>query len=152
MTKMEVKVILKNMSNDEHLTLPRYEPPGSAGVDLRACLDREIVLPPGQSAKVPTGWAVQLPDSQVVALVFARSGLAAKHQIALTNGVGVIDSDYRGEIQVLITNSGSEPFAIRHGERIAQIVFLPVMRAEFKVAVDLDDTLRGEGGFGSTGS
>jgi dUTP pyrophosphatase len=148
---MEVKVILKNMSNDEHLTLPRYETPGSAGVDLRACLDREIVIQPGQSARVPTGWAVQLPDSQVVALVFARSGLAAKYQIALTNGVGVIDSDYRGEIQVLVTNNGSEPFAIRHGERIAQLVFLPVMRAEFTMAVDLDDTLRGEGGFGSTG-
>jgi len=146
-----IKVKLKNMSGDELLSLPRYETPGSAGVDLRACLDREIAILPGQSARVPTGWAVQLPDSQVVALVFARSGLAAKHKIALTNGVGVIDSDYRGEIQVLITNSGSEPFAIRHGERIAQMVFLPVRKAEFEVAVDLDDTLRGEGGFGSTG-
>ncbi|HWQ89830.1 MAG TPA: dUTP diphosphatase [Desulfitobacteriaceae bacterium] len=148
---MEFKVKLKNVSGDELLSLPQYETPGAAGVDLRACLEREIVLSPGQSAKVPTGWAVQLPDSRVVALVFARSGLAAKYQVALTNGVGVIDSDYRGEIQVLITNSGSEPFTIRHGERIAQMVFLPVLRAEFAVAADLEDTLRGEGGFGSTG-
>jgi dUTP pyrophosphatase len=147
----KIKVILKNLSGNESLSLPRYETPGSAGVDLRACLDQEIVLFPGKTIKVPTGWAVQLPDSQAVALVFARSGLAARYQVALTNGVGVIDSDYRGEIQVLLSNNGAEPFVINHGDRIAQMVFLPVRRAEFEVSEVLDDTLRGEGGFGSTG-
>ncbi|HWQ73133.1 MAG TPA: dUTP diphosphatase [Desulfitobacteriaceae bacterium] len=147
----KIKIKLKNISGTDQITIPKYETPGSAGIDLRANLEREIVVPPGNTVKVPTGWAMQLPDPKVVALLFARSGLAAKHGVALTNGVGVIDSDYRGEIQVLISNNGQEPFTIRHGDRIAQMLFLPVMTAEFEVVEKIDETLRGEGGFGSTG-
>jgi deoxyuridine 5''-triphosphate nucleotidohydrolase (EC 3.6.1.23) len=147
----KIKVKLKNISGTDQISVPRYETPGSAGIDLRANLEHEIVVLPGNTVKVPTGWAMQLPDTKVVALVFARSGLAAKYGVALTNGVGVIDSDYRGEIQVLISNNGQEPFTIQHGDRIAQMLFLPVMAAEFEVVEKIDDTLRGEGGFGSTG-
>ena len=118
---------------------------------MRASLEQEIVLLAGETVKVPTGWAIQLPDSQVVALVFARSGLAANYGVALANGVGVIDSDYRGEIQILISNNSSEPYIIHHGDRIAQLLFMPVMRAEFEIVEDLEETLRGKGGFGSTG-
>lgn len=146
-----IKVKLKNIAGDKFLDVPNYETPGSAGVDLRASLLRDIVLQPSETVKVSTGWAIQLPDSQAVGLVFARSGLAANFGVALANGVGVIDSDYRGEIQVLISNNGPEPYIIHHGDRIAQMVFLPVMRAEFEVVEDLVDTLRGKGGFGSTG-
>ncbi|MDD2234552.1 MAG: dUTP diphosphatase [Desulfitobacteriaceae bacterium] len=147
----KIKVKLKNISGTDQITVPRYETPGSAGIDLRANLEREIVVLPGNTAKVPTGWAMQLPDSKAVALLFARSGLAAQYGVALTNGVGVIDSDYRGEIQVLVSNNGQEAFTIRHGDRIAQMLFLPVLTAEFEVAEKIDDTQRGEGGFGSTG-
>ncbi|MHB8127121.1 MAG: dUTP diphosphatase [Desulfitobacteriaceae bacterium] len=147
----QIKVKLKSITGDKLIAVPNYETPGSAGVDLRASLKREIVLQPGETVKVPTGWAMQLPDSQVVALVFARSGLAAKYGVALANGVGVIDSDYRGEIQILMSNNGPEPFTIHHGDRIAQMLFQPIMRAEFEVVEDIDDTLRGKGGFGSTG-
>jgi dUTP pyrophosphatase len=147
----KIKVKLKNISGTDQITVPKYETPGSAGIDLRANLEHEIVVLPGNTVKVPTGWAMQLPDSRVVALLFARSGLAAKYGVALTNGVGVIDSDYRGEICILVSNSGQEPFTIRHGDRIAQMLFLPVLAAEFEVVEKIDDTLRGEGGFGSTG-
>ncbi len=146
-----IKVKLKNVSGDELREVPKYETPGAAGVDLRACLAQEIILQPSETVKIPTGWAMQLPDSQVVALVFARSGLAANYGVALANGVGVIDSDYRGEIQILMSNTGPEPFTIHHGDRIAQLLFMPVMRAEFEVVEDLVETLRGKGGFGSTG-
>lgn len=147
----KIKIKLKNISGTDQISIPKYETLGSAGIDLRANLEHEIIVPPGNTVKVPTGWAMQLPDPKVVALLFARSGLAAKHGVALTNGVGVIDSDYRGEIQVLISNNGQEPFTIRHGDRIAQMLFLPVMTAEFEVVEKIDETLRGEGGFGSTG-
>ncbi len=146
-----IKVKMKNISGDKLNVVPKYETLGSAGVDLRASLEQEIVLLAGETVKVPTGWAIQLPDSQVVALVFARSGLAANYGVALANGVGVIDSDYRGEIQILISNNSSEPYIIHHGDRIAQLLFMPVMRAEFEIVEDLEETLRGKGGFGSTG-
>ena len=146
-----IKVKMKNVSGDKFGAVPEYETPGSAGVDLRASLERKIVLQAGETVKVPTGWVIKLPDSQVVALVFARSGLAANYGVALANGVGVIDSDYRGEIQILISNNGPEPFIIHHGDRIAQMLFMPIIRAEFEIVEDLEETLRGEGGFGSTG-
>lgn len=148
---MDVHVNVK-MVRDGAL-MPRYETPGSAGVDLHACLgaDEEIMLTPGQVAKVPTGLALELPDSGMVALVMARSGLAAKHRLDLANGVGVIDSDYRGELQVLVRNLGELPFKIQHGDRIAQMLFMPVIQARLQRTGELSETERGSGGFGSTG-
>ncbi len=130
---------------------PHYATAGAAAVDLKACLEHSMLLKAKGQVKVPTGIAIQLPGPHVVALVFARSGLAAKHGINLTNGVGVIDSDYRGEVQVLLTNHGEEDFTINHGDRIAQMAFLPVFAARFVQMDELEDTERGAGGFGSTG-
>lgn len=131
--------------------LPRYATPGAAGMDLSACLMEEsVVLAPGQRALVPTGIAVAVPP-QHVGLLFARSGLAVKQGIALSNGVGVIDSDYRGEVKVGLINLGSETVTIGHGERIAQLVILPVALVQPAEVEELTDTERGAGGFGSTG-
>ncbi len=130
---------------------PVYATHGSAGADLCACIQEDIVIKPGERAKVPTGIALEIPMPGIVGLVFARSGLADKKGLALSNGVGVIDSDYRGEIKVLVTNLGQEEITIKNEERIAQIVFVPVLKAVFTETMELDDTLRGEGGFGSTG-
>ena len=133
------------------LVLPKYATAASAGVDLCAELKEQLIINPGDNVKIPTGLAIELPDRQVVALVFARSGLASRHGIGLTNGVGVIDSDYRGEIQVLMYNSGPQPVIINSGDRIAQMVFMPVLHAQFEEVTELQDTERGTGGFGSTG-
>ncbi|UFJ42179.1 dUTP diphosphatase [Brevibacillus humidisoli] len=135
------------------LPLPRYATPGSAGLDLAACIDQEIVIEPGQRAKVPTGLAFQMPDAGVVGLVFPRSGNAWKYGVSLTNCVGVIDSDYTGEIQVILQNLDSEqPFVVKRGDRIAQLVFVPVFQAQLTVVDELTETKRGAGGFGSTGT
>ncbi|MFO2550592.1 dUTP diphosphatase [Alicyclobacillus cycloheptanicus] len=131
--------------------LPRYASEGAAGMDLHACTDKPIVLEPGARVRVPTGIAIQLPHPNVVALVYARSGLAWRHGIGLPNGVGVIDSDYTGEIQVLLTNFGTAPFTIQPGDRIAQIVFAPIHLAQLVQVDTLRPTARGSGGFGSTG-
>ena len=131
--------------------LPRYATAGAAGMDLSACLPEEpVTLEPGQRALIPTGVAMALPPLHV-GLVFARSGLAVKRGITLSNGVGVIDSDYRGEIRVGLINLGSESVTISHGERIAQLAVLPVVQASLAEAEELDETERGGGGFGSTG-
>ena len=131
--------------------LPHYATPQSAGADLCADIDEAILLQPGQRCSVPTGWALELPGPETVALVFARSGLAVRQGLCLTNGVGVIDADFRGEICVLLSNHGHEDICIEPGQRIAQIVFLPIRRASFEVVEDLTETERGSGGFGSTG-
>jgi dUTP pyrophosphatase len=131
--------------------IPAYATPGSAGVDLCAYITENIIIKPGERIKVPTGLAIELPDPKVVALVCPRSGLASRHGISLTNAVGVIDSDYRGEIQILMINHGKEPFTIKHGDRIAQMLFVPVYIAAFAETGELTDTERGCGGFGSTG-
>lgn len=131
--------------------LPAYETPGAAGMDLTAALDEPLELLPGQRVQVPTGIAIALPGPHLVALVFARSGLAARFGIQLANGVGVVDSDYRGEIKVALQNSGDEPFLIRDGDRIAQLVVMPVAAVTWKEVSELPPTERGEGGFGSTG-
>lgn len=133
------------------LALPTYATPASAGVDLCAELQEPLMVNPGENVKIPTGLAIELPSSQVAAFVFARSGLASRHGMALTNGVGVIDSDYRGEIHVLMSNFGPESVIINPGDRIAQMVFLPVFRALFEEVEELRETMRGSGGFGSTG-
>ncbi|KLU63453.1 deoxyuridine 5'-triphosphate nucleotidohydrolase [Peptococcaceae bacterium CEB3] len=131
--------------------LPAYATPGAAGVDLRACLAMDVVIKPGEIARIPTGLAFELPDAGTVALLCARSGLASEYGITLANGVGVLDSDYRGEVQVALINLGREPFTVRSGDRIAQVLFLSLTRVDFELAEDLSVTARGEGGFGSTG-
>ncbi len=131
--------------------MPEYATAGSAGMDLRACIEEPAVILPGQRLLVPTGIAVQLPGPFVGAFVFARSGLAAKHGIQLANGVGVVDSDYTGEVKCPLLNAGAEPFEIRPGDRIAQMVFLPVFLADLILVDELEPTERGEGGFGHTG-
>ncbi|SHN71690.1 dUTP diphosphatase [Desulfitobacterium chlororespirans] len=146
-----IKVKIAYVRKDKAPKLPQYATSGAAGVDLQAALDQELIIEPGQIVKIPTGLAIELPHAGVGAFVFARSGLASKYGLALANGVGVIDSDYRGEILVAVINQGSEPFVVKDGDRIAQMVFLPVFIGEFCLADQLDETGRGCGGFGSTG-
>ncbi len=143
-----IRVKIKRLSS---LALPAYATEASAGVDLRADLKEPMTVNPGENVKVPTGLAIELPNQYVVALVFARSGLANRYGIGLTNGVGVIDSDYRGEIQVLMQNLGTQAVSINPGDRIAQMVFMPVFQALFEEVSELQETPRGSGGFGSTG-
>lgn len=134
----------------EGATAPEYATDRSAGMDLRAYLDSDIVLAPGARGRVPTGVRVAIPTGYE-GQVRGRSGLADRHGIGLVNGPGTIDADYRGEIQVILINWGSQDFTIRHGERIAQLVIAPVARVSLQQVADLDDTQRGEGGFGHTG-
>lgn len=133
---------------------PEYATKGSAAVDLRAALDegQELLLAPGERALIPTGIAIAPESEGVVAIVAGRSGLGVRHGVSLSNGIGVIDSDYRGEIQVGLINRGNEPFRICRGDRIAQMFFLPVLHADFLLAEALDETERGAGGFGHTGT
>ena len=135
----------------DNAIIPTRGTTGSAGMDLYACIDNEITIAPNQLKIIPTGIAIALPSSDVAAFLYARSGLGVKHGICLSNGVGVVDSDYRGEICVGLCNVSSEPYTISKNERIAQMVIAPVVMAEFTEAEELDETLRGEGGFGSTG-
>ena len=135
----------------ENAKLPFRATEGSAGMDLYACIDSPVTLGAGEKAVIPTGIAIELPSAELAAFVFARSGLAIKHGIGLLNGVGVIDSDYRGEICVGVINQLAEPYTIAPDERIAQLVIMPVSLINPVEAQSLDDTARGEGGFGSTG-
>lgn len=131
--------------------LPTYATEGSAAVDLRAALDAPVEIAPGGRAMIPTGIAIAPETRDVVAVVAARSGLAVKKGICLSNGIGVIDADYRGEICVGLLNTSAEPFTVNPGDRVAQLMFLPVLAADFLPVEELDDTARGAGGFGSTG-
>ena len=135
------------------MTAPEYATPGAAAVDLRAALDegKTITLAPGERALIPTGLAISPESEGVVAIVAGRSGLGVKKGVTLSNSIGVIDSDYRGEICVGIINHGEEPFTVARGDRIAQMFFLPVEHADFLVSETLDETERGAGGFGHTG-
>ena len=142
---LEIKIKLTNGA-----TLPEYATDGSAAVDLRANVEGSVIIPPSQRALIPTGLSVSIPEGYV-GIIAARSGLACKKGIALSNGIGVIDSDYRGEIGVSLHNTSAEPFTVERGERIAQMMFMPVAKASFTVCDSLDETVRGEGGFGSTG-
>ncbi|HVJ47750.1 dUTP diphosphatase [Desulfitobacterium sp.] len=146
-----IPVKIKNMRPEHELIVPEYATQGAAGVDLHAIMDQDLVLFPGQTSKVPTGIGIELPQPDVVALIFARSGLASKNGLTLVNGVGVIDSDYRGEIQVALINLGQEPFTIHTGDRIAQMIIMPVFLAKFLPVQELTESERGEEGFGSTG-
>ena len=133
-------------------SVPEYETDGSAGMDLRAYLPEgnQLIIKPGKRVIVPTGLRIELPKGYE-AQVRARSGLAAKHGISLVNGIGTIDSDYRGEIGVILINLGEEDFIINNGDRIAQMIIAEYVRASLEVAQELTDTERGDGGFGSTG-
>lgn len=142
-----VKIKLLN----EKAHLPSRASSGAAGYDLRACIDEPTTLRKGKIFAVPTGVAIELPNENLVAVICARSGLAIKHGITLANSVGIIDSDYRGEIKVGLINLGQEDFVINPDERIAQMLIMPVETPELTVADELSDTTRGSGGFGSTG-
>ena len=145
-----VKVQIRRLAHGAGLPLPDYATSGSAGLDLAAALDGDLVLPPGGRALVPTGFAIALPGG-FEAQLRPRSGLAAKHGISVLNAPGTVDSDYRGEIMVCLVNLGDAPYTVRHGERIAQMVVAPVTRIAWAPADELPDTARGAGGFGSTG-
>ena len=141
---------IKRLRSGAHM--PGRATLGSAGVDLRACMEQEgITLEPMERALIPTGLAIELPGNNYVALLFARSGLALRQGIALANGVGVIDSDYRGEIQVPVINLSDSAVHIANGERVAQLLMMPVEVPDMIEFDDLSETQRGEGGFGSTG-
>ena len=153
---MELKIKALSPKIGTEIPLPSYATAGSAGLDLRACIDAPVYLPGTDtglpnSAMVPTGIAIQLPGSEYVALVYARSGLAVKHGVTLSNCVGAIDSDYRGEIKVGLVNLSGKAYTIEPGERIAQLVITPVTQANIQLVDELDNTDRGAGGFGSTG-
>lgn len=143
--------ILKIKKVREGAVIPKRATPGSAGMDLYAVLDSEKTLERGEILMVPTGIAIELPSPDYVAYIFARSGLAIKHGITLANCVGVVDSDYRGEVCVGLVNVSNTPYTITPGERIAQLVISPVSLMPVMEAESLSDTERGEGGFGSTG-
>ena len=136
---------------NDNATLPQYATSGSAAMDLTACIDAPVTIAPRQLVAIPTGIAIALPSADYVALIFARSGLGVKHGISLSNGVGVIDSDYRGELKVGLTNLSDEPYTIQPGDRVAQLAILPVVQANVVQVNELDETGRGAGGFGSTG-
>ncbi len=131
--------------------VPDYATSGSAGMDLRACLDKTLVLEPGQTELIPTGMAIHIDDPGLAAVLLPRSGLGHKHGIVLGNLTGLIDSDYQGQVFVSCWNRSSHPFTIEPGDRIAQMVILPVVQARFEVVDEFSDSKRGTGGFGSTG-
>lgn len=148
---MELKIKALSPKVGKEIPLPSYATAGSAGMDLCACIDGPVTIAAGERELISTGIAIALPGPEWVALVFARSGLAIKHGLAPANCVGVIDSDYRGEIKVGLRNAAKEDYTIQPGERVAQLVIMPVVQAQLKVVQELDDTDRGAGGFGSTG-
>ena len=141
---------IKRLANGGGIDLPAYATSGAAGMDICAANEADIVLAAGERCAVPTGFAMAIPDG-FEAQIRPRSGLALKHGISVANAPGTIDSDYRGEIAVIIINLGNAPFTITRGMRIAQMVIAPVTRGQFTEVADLDDSDRGEGGFGSTG-
>lgn len=135
----------------ENARIPQRATNGSAGMDLYACIDSSVTLAPGQLAIIPTGIAIELPDNTCAAFLYARSGLGVKHGICLSNGVGVIDSDYRGEVCAGLCNVSDKPYVIEPFERVAQMVIAPVLIPDIVETDELSDTARGEGGFGSSG-
>ncbi|OJW94589.1 MAG: deoxyuridine 5'-triphosphate nucleotidohydrolase [Thiobacillus sp. 65-1402] len=145
--KMDVKILDARLRDQ----LPHYATPGSAGLDLRACIDAPIMLSPGETRLIPTGLAIHLADPGYAALILPRSGLGHKHGIVLGNLVGLIDSDYQGQLMVSAWNRSQQAFELTPLERLAQLVIVPVMQAEFNVVDDFEASRRGEGGFGSTG-
>ncbi len=147
-----MNVDLKILDERMHAYLPQYATSGSAGLDLRALLDEPLVIEPGQTVLVKTGLAIHLADPGFAALILPRSGLGHKKGIVLGNLVGLIDSDYQGELMISTWNRGSEPFTLEPFERLAQLVIVPVMQAQFNVVESFEESARGAGGFGSTGT
>ena len=147
MTTVDIRVLDPRMAD----SLPAYATPGSAGLDLRACLDEPVVLEPGQAHLIPTGLSMHLGDPGLAAMILPRSGLGHKHGIVLGNLVGLIDSDYQGPLMVSCWNRGQSSFTIQPMERIAQLVIVPVVQAQFRQVDSFEASARGEGGFGSTG-
>ena len=147
MTTIDLKVLDARMA----AFLPAYATPGSAGLDLRACLDTDLVIEPGQSVLIPTGLALHIADPRLAAMILPRSGLGHQHGIVLGNLVGLIDSDYQGPLMVSCWNRGASPFTVAPLARIAQMVIVPVVQAVFRQVDDFSASLRGAGGFGSTG-
>ncbi|NWG74235.1 MAG: dUTP diphosphatase [Rubrivivax sp.] len=147
MTTIDLKVLDERVAD----ALPAYATPGSAGLDLRACLEAPLKLDPGQTALIPTGIAIHIGDPGLAAVILPRSGLGHKHGIVLGNLVGLIDSDYQGPLMVSCWNRGHAPFVVEPLERIAQLVIVPVVQARFRRVESFEASHRGEGGFGSTG-
>lgn len=136
---------------NQSIALPTYTTPGSAGLDLRVCLDEAIQIKPQETVLLPTGLAIYIADPNLAAVILPRSGLGHKHGIVLGNLVGLIDSDYQGELKVSCWNRSEEHFTVNPGDRIAQLVFIPVVQAAFQVVEQFSESSRGEGGFGSSG-
>ncbi len=145
--KIDVKILDSRMRD----ALPTYATSGSAGLDLRACLTEPLVLQPGETQLIPTGLAIHIADPNYAAMILPRSGLGHKHGIVLGNLVGLIDSDYQGPLMVSTWNRGNKPFTLEPMERLAQLVIVPVVQAEFNLVDTFEDSDRGQGGFGSTG-
>ncbi|MCP1206234.1 dUTP diphosphatase [Pantoea sp. B550] len=149
MKKIDVKILDPRVGKE--FPLPTYATSGSAGLDLRACIDDVLDIAPGTTTLVPTGLAIHIADPDLAAVILPRSGLGHKHGIVLGNLVGLIDSDYQGQLMVSVWNRGQESFSLQPGDRMAQLVFVPVVQAEFNLVDDFDASLRGEGGFGHSG-
>ena len=147
MTTVDIRILDARVAD----ALPAYATPGSAGLDLRACVDAPVVLEPGQAQLIPTGLAMHLGDPGLAAMILPRSGLGHKHGIVLGNLVGLIDSDYQGQLMVSAWNRSSVAFTLEPMERLAQLVIVPVVQAQFNVVTEFEATERGEGGYGSTG-
>ncbi len=149
MKKVQLKILDTRLGNE--IPLPEYATEGSAGLDLRACLDKTYILEPGETTLIPTGLAIHIADHQMAAVLLPRSGLGHKHGIVLGNLVGLIDSDYQGQVFVSCWNRGENAFTINVGERIAQMVFVPIIQVEFEPVSEFNESQRGSGGFGHTG-
>lgn len=149
MHKIQLKVLDERLGNT--IPLPEYATSGAAGLDLRACLDQPLTLQPGETQLIPTGLAIHIGDESLAAVLLPRSGLGHKHGIVLGNLVGLIDSDYQGQVFVSCWNRGREPFEIAVGERIAQMVFVPVVQVAFEPVENFTESQRAHGGFGHTG-
>jgi len=146
---VQLKILDKRIGNE--IPLPEYATTGSAGLDLRACLDTTLEIGPGQTELIPTGIAIHIEDESLAAMILPRSGLGHKHGIVLGNLVGLIDSDYQGQLFISCWNRGDKHFTIESGERIAQLVLVPVVQADFEVVDEFQTSDRAEGGFGHTG-
>ena len=146
---VQIKLIDPRLGNE--IPLPDYATPGSAGMDLRACLEEPLWIEPGQTRLIPTGFAMHMQDTSLAAIILPRSGLGHKHGIVLGNLVGLIDSDYQGQVYVSCWNRSAEPFEVQVGARIAQLVFVPVVKAHWETVGEFESSSRGAGGFGHTG-
>ena len=149
MNNLQVKIL--NPLVGKEIPLPQYSTPGSAGMDLRACIEETLTLLPGETSLIPVGIAIYIEDPGLAAIILPRSGLGHRHGIVLGNLVGLIDSDYQGELMISCWNRGKEPFKIAPGDRIAQLVLVPVIQTAFNIVNEFSETKRGSGGFGSSG-